>query len=401
MDNNSKYIKAAKIAALALCCSVAGGIAGAGGVVVANYFRNAVVTSEVAADNDSTSTILEGRHEASAMNVSYVETGAKMSASEIYEANVNSTVGIRTSVTTNYFGYRTTGAVAGSGFILTSDGYIVTNYHVVEDGSNIKVTTYDNKEYAAELVGYDESNDIAVLKIDAKGLTPVVLGDSEDMKVGDNVVAIGNPLGELTFSLTTGAVSALDRKITIENTSMKLIQTDCAINSGNSGGALFNEYGEVVGIVNAKYCGNSSTGSIDNIGFAIPISDVRTNLEAIIKEGCIYKPYIGISIYDPTSASQGYQGYGFPRGSQSQSVNQQIEGAIVYDVDKDSPAAKAGLESMDVITAVNGTKVSGYKDFVSMLSGGREGERYVLTVYRDGETIELTVTLALRRQSAN
>ena len=359
-------------------------------MLVLDHFRDAAVVNEASVNDTAVqsvdSTLVEGRHESSAMNVSYVDNGAKLSASEIYAANVNSTVGIRTSVTTNYFGYRTTGAVAGSGFILTSDGYIITNYHVVDGGSDIKVTTYDDTEYDAELVGYDESNDIAVLKVDAKGLNPVVLGNSGEMNVGDDVVAIGNPLGELTFSLTSGTVSALNRRITIENQSMNLIQTDCAINSGNSGGALFNEYGEVIGIVNAKYSGNSLTGSIDNIGFAIPISEVRDEIESIITEGCVYKPYIGVSIYNASAAYAG--------------AAQQANGAVVYSVEKGSPAAQAGLEAMDVITAVNGTEISGYNDLVAALSSGKVGEKVALTVERDGETIELTVTLGVRRKSA-
>ncbi|MCR5061045.1 MAG: trypsin-like peptidase domain-containing protein [Saccharofermentans sp.] len=379
MNQNIK--KAIGITAVALCCSVAGGVAGAGGVMALDYLRDAAVVNEEAVQSVD-STLVEGRHRTSAMNVSYVDNGTKLSASEIYAANVNSTVGISTSVTTNYFGYRTTGAVAGSGFILTSDGYIITNYHVVDGGSDIKVTTYDDTEYDAELVGYDESNDIAVLKVDAKGLNPVVLGNSGELNVGDGVVAIGNPLGELTFSLTSGTVSALNRRITIENQSMNLIQTDCAINSGNSGGALFNDYGEVIGIVNAKYSGNSLTGSIDNIGFAIPISDVRDEIESIITEGCVYKPYIGVSIYNDTR------------------VAQQADGAVVYSVEKGSPAAQAGLEAMDVITAVNGTEISGYSDLVAILSSGKEGEKVALTVERDGETIELTVTLGVRKESA-
>ena len=164
-----------------------------------------------------------------------MDTGKEMTAAEVYAANVNSTVGITTSITTNYFGYQTTSAAAGSGFILTQDGYILTNYHVVEGSNSIKVTTYDGTGYDATLIGYDESNDIAVLKIDATGLTPVVLGDSDKLNVGDSVVAIGNPLGELTFSLTSGAVSALNREVTLSsNVTMDLIQTDCAINSGLS-----------------------------------------------------------------------------------------------------------------------------------------------------------------------
>ena len=284
---------------------------------------------------------------------------------------------------TNFFGYQTTSAAAGSGFILSDDGYIITNYHVVEDAEDIKVTTYDNEEYNAKLIGYDEDNDIAVLKIDAKGLTPVIIGDSDNMNVGDSVVAIGNPLGELTFSLTQGAVSALNRTITFGSTSMNLIQTDCAINSGNSGGALFNSHGEVIGITNAKYSGDSSTASIDNIGFAIPINSVSDIINSIVENGYVVKPYIGVQVFD----LEGYR--------------QILEGAVVYSVEEGSPADKAGLQRNDVITKVNGEDITGQSDLRSALAKGKEGDVFTLTIYRDGDTIEVQVTPASRKVSAN
>lgn len=375
---------AAKVIALALCCSLVGGACGAGGMAVLGAFKNN--TDITAGQTEDGSTLLVGKRDGKAINLSYVDTEKELTAAEIYAANVNSTVGITTQITTNYFGYKTQAAASGSGFILTSDGYIVTNYHVVESADEIKVTTYDNKTYKAELIGYDESNDIAVLKVDADDLTPVVLGDSEQMNVGDSVVAIGNPLGELTFSLTSGSVSALNRKITINNTAMNLIQTDCAINSGNSGGALFNSHGEVIGITNAKYSGSgdSSSASIDNIGFAIPINSVRDIITSIIEKGYIEKPYIGITVYDAVSDYKG----------------KELQGAVVHSVEKDSPADKAGLQEDDIITAVNGEKISGTTDLVTILAQGEEGDKYTLTVYRDGETIEVKVKLAVRQQSA-
>ena len=174
---------------------------------------------------------------ASAINLADTETRMQMSAADIYEQNVNSTVGITTSITTNLWGYQTTSAASGSGFIITSDGYILTNYHVVEKSESITVTCYDGTAYDAQLIGFDESNDIAVLKVDASDLAPVTIGDSKALRVGESVVAIGNPLGELTFSLTGGMVSALNREVTISSgVTMDLIQTDCPINAGNSGG---------------------------------------------------------------------------------------------------------------------------------------------------------------------
>ena len=331
-------------------------------------------------------TIYEGQRESSVIDVAKVDTGKLMTPAEVYAANVNSTVGITTSVTTNFWGFQTTSAASGSGFILTADGYVLTNYHVIESSNSISVTLYDGKSYDAALIGYDESSDIAVLKIDAEGLTPVVLGDSDNLNVGDSVVAIGNPLGELTFSLTSGAVSALNREITLSNSvTMNLIQTDCAINSGNSGGALFNLYGEVIGITNAKYSGSGSGASIDNIGFAIPINHVRGIVESIIENGYVAKPYIGVTVGD---VSEETMGYGLPAG------------AAVKAVSQDSPAEKAGLQVNDIITAVNGTEISGRSELSERVSASSVGDTLTLTVYRQGKTISVEVTVGEQVQSA-
>ena len=331
-------------------------------------------------------TIYEGQRESSVIDVAKVDTGKLMTPAEVYAANVNSTVGITTSVTTNFWGFQTTSAASGSGFILTGDGYVLTNYHVIESSNSISVTLYDGKSYDAVLIGYDESSDIAVLKIDADGLTPVVLGESDNLNVGDSVVAIGNPLGELTFSLTSGAVSALNREITLSNSvTMNLIQTDCAINSGNSGGALFNLYGEVIGITNAKYSGSGSGASIDNIGFAIPINHVRGIVESIIENGYVAKPYIGVIVSD---VSEETMGYGLPAG------------AAVKAVSEDSPAEKAGLQVNDIITAVNGKEISGRTGLSEAVSAASVGDTLTLTVYRQGNTISVDVTVGEQIQSA-
>ena len=375
---------AGRVVALALCCSLLGGAVGAGAMAIGTSMTGTSGGSH----SSSTSTILQGDRPTSAINVSKIDTSKEMTAAEVYAANVNSTVGITTSITTNYWGYQTTAAASGSGFILTADGYILTNYHVIENSDSVKVTMYDGTSYDATIVGYDESNDIAVLKIDATGLTPVVLGDSDKLNVGDSVVAIGNPLGELTFSLTSGAVSALNREVTLSsNVTMDLIQTDCAINSGNSGGALFNLYGEVIGITNAKYSssGSSSEASIDNIGFAIPINSVRSIVESIIKNGYIVKPYIGVSVEDVSSEMTSY---GLPAG------------AVVRSVTDGAPAAQAGLQANDIITAVDGTEISGSNDLVQIVTAKKAGDTLKLSVYRQGQTLELTVTVAEQKQSA-
>ena len=371
-----------RICALALVFALLGGALGAGGVIWYESSRGQTGTT-----NKNEPAMLQGIRESSVLNTVTVDTGKEMTAAEVYAANVNSTVGITTSITTNYWGFQTTSAAAGSGFILTEDGYILTNYHVVENSNSITVAMYNGDTYDATLIGYDESNDVAVLKVDAEGLSPVVLGDSDNLNVGDSVVAIGNPLGELTFSLTAGLVSAKDREVTLSNSlTMDLIQTDCAINSGNSGGALFNLYGEVIGITNAKYSSSSSSSaSIDNIGFAIPINHVLPIVKSIIEKGYLSKPYVGVSVSD---VNQQTQLYGIPAG------------AAVQAVSDDSPAAKAGLQAGDVITRVNGTEITGSSDLVSLVSEAAIGDTLAMTVYRQGSTIELTVTVGEQVQSA-
>ena len=375
----------AKVTALVLSCALVGGAMGFGGSALQNHLAAKNADTEEA---QQASVVYEGSRETSVINIAQIDTSKEMTPAEVYAQNVNSTVGIRTSITTNYWGYQTQAAAAGSGFILSADGYILTNYHVVEDSNSITVSLYDGTEYDATLVGCDESNDIAVLKIDAEGLTPVVLGDSDNLNVGDQVVAIGNPLGELTFSLTTGVVSALNREVTLSsNVTMNLIQTDCAINSGNSGGALFNLYGEVVGITNAKYSSSSSSSeaSIDNIGFAIPLNHVKNIVKSIIETGIITKPYIGVTV---SSVSSEAQGYGLPTG------------AAVRSVEADSPAAKAGLKENDIITEVDGTAINSSTELVNYVGEKTPGDELTFKVYRQGEELELTVTIGEKTQSA-
>ena len=376
----------AKIVALALCCSLVGGAVGAGGVALATS-KNSAGQPETG-ELEHVAEVLEGQRPHEALSVSKIDTSKQKTAAQVYADNVNSTVGITTSInTTNFWGYQTQAAAAGSGFIISDDGYIITNHHVIEGASSIEVAMYDGTKYDAELVGYDESNDVAVLKIDAKNLTPVVLGNSDELMVGDSVVAIGNPLGELTFSLTAGTVSALDRKITMSNgLSMDLIQTDCAINSGNSGGALFNLYGEVVGITNAKYSGaGGNTASIDNIGFAIPINTVRDIVRSIIEKGYISKPYIGVSVGD---VGEEALTYGLPKG------------AAIRSVVEDGPAAKAGIQENDIITGVNGTEITCGDDLVKAIGAVQVGDEVELDVYRQNKTLKLKVIVEEKIQQA-
>ena len=368
---------------IALCCSVLGGLIGAGGVLFAQQLQAEEVPEE---PEQNISYIMQGVRENSVIEMVKVETGRQLTPAEVYAANVGSTVGITTSVTTNFWGYQSTSAASGSGFVISDDGYILTNFHVIEDSSHISVSMYNGDSYDATLVGYDESNDIAVLKIEAEGLAPVILGDSDNLNVGDSVVAIGNPLGELTFTLTSGAISAKDREVTMSgNMTMNLLQTDCAINSGNSGGALFNMYGEVIGVTNAKYStSSSSSASIDNIGFAIPINTIMNIVESIIEKGYVSKPYIGISVTDVSAETQQY---GVPAGAAVQSVSE------------NGPAAQAGLQRGDVITAVDGKAMTS-TELVSFVGSASVGQQIVFSVYRQGETLEITVDVGEQIQSA-
>lgn len=363
------------VVALALCFAILGGAIGGGTVWLLTH------NNTTSAGGSSSTTIQQGRHENVTVDINEIETGKLMTAAEVYAKNVNSTVGIQTSITsTNLWGQQTTSAASGSGFILTADGYIVTNYHVIQNANSVTVSTYGGASYNAKIVGYDESNDLAVLKIEATGLSPVVLGSSEKLNVGDTVLAIGNPLGELTFSLTTGVVSALNREVTFSGgTVMDLLQTDCAINSGNSGGALFNLYGEVVGITNAKYSGSSSSGaSIDNIAFAIPIGSVRAIVESIIEKGYYAKPVIGVSV---TDVDENSRQLGIPAG------------AWVKEVTAGGAAEAAGIQANDVITAINGTEISGVSDLKRILAKASAGDELSLVIWRKNRSLTLTVVV--------
>ncbi len=377
---------ASKVVALGLVCALVGGCVGGGGVLLGTSLMSGSGGS-VAASNATA--LVQSSRTSALETVGYDTTGESMTPSQIYAANVNSCVGITATVTYNIWGYSTPAAVSGSGFVLTEDGYIVTNYHVVEDTDegSITVNMYDGTSYEATLVGYDEDNDIAVLKVDAEGLTPVVIGDSDDLSVGDDVVAIGNPLGELTFSLTSGCVSALDREITLSTGTMTLIQTDAAINSGNSGGPLFNEYGEVIGITNAKYSSSSSSSesSIDNIGFAIPINSVMSIIESIIENGYVVKPYLGVSLQD----------YSF-----TDMDGNTIAGAMIYSVVSGEAADTAGLTRGDLITAIDGQEITSASDATTAVNKHSPGDEITITIDRNGESMDVTVTLGEYQESA-
>ena len=360
-----------KLTAMALCCALLGGAVG-GGIVwgVGNH-------------SGETSVNVSGRT-VSQVSLKTVDGQTEMSDAEIYAANVNSVVSINVTGTSgyNFFGQPVQSASSGSGFVLTSDGYIVTNYHVVKDAQTVKVTMYNGDEYDAQYVGGDEDYDIAVIKIEATGLPAVTLGNSEELNVGDHVLAIGNPLGELTFSMSGGMVSSVNRTINVDGTPFNMIQTDTSINPGNSGGPLLNSYGEVVGIVSAKYSSTGSNGeTAEGLGFAIPINDVSSMIQDIMTNGYVSnRAYLGATI-------------GTLNASMAQQYRYDItEGAFVYSVEDGGPADQAGLQLGDVITAIDDTEITSLDDLTAARKSYTAGDTCTLTVYRQGETITLQLT---------
>ena len=321
----------AKITAIVLAGAIVSGACGYGGAMLANH-----------ASYGST-TITQSSRTASAVTVKKVDGQTAMSPAEVYASTVNSVVSINCSSTsTNIFGQSTESASSGSGFIITSDGYI--------------------------------------LKVDAKDLTPVTLGDSTNVNVGDTVLAVGNPLGELTFSMSQGIVSCCDRAINVDGTPFNMIQVDASINPGNSGGPLLNLYGEVVGIVSAKYSSYSNT-SVEGLGFAIPINDVQTIITDIMENGQVTdKPYLAITAGTMTSqmAAQ-YQ------------INVS-EGVFVYSVEKGGAGDKAGLK-------LNDTAITSMEDLSAAKKNYKAGDTVTLTVYRDGQEITTQLTFDTQPQT--
>lgn len=358
-----------------------GGSAGVGGALLAGTVFNTSTHSSQSVTNLMENTLPP----TTTVNMTQADGLSTMTLTEIYNAYANSCVVItcQTTYTTNTWYGPTSGTAtsAGSGFVISDNGYIVTNYHVIDGAETIWITFYDGSEYEATYIGGEESNDIAVLKIDATGLTPVVLGDSDALSVGETVSTIGNALGTLSFSQTHGIVSGLSRSVTYsDGTIINMLQTDCTINSGNSGGPLFDQYGRVVGITSAKYSnnGDSSSASVENIGFAIPINDVKDIITDIMEHGYVIRPYMGVTVATVTSEYAQY--FGWPSG------------AYVNDVESGSCAEAAGLKKGDIITMLEDTEITSASELTTAKNRYAVGDTVQLTVYRSGEYLTLTIT---------
>lgn len=355
---------------IVLCMIVSGGV-GFGGAAAANaLFGNDTPSSAKAGSVKTTGYTLEDA------------TGSNKTVQEITKEARPSVVEIKTeSVSSDSWMQQYVTQGAGSGVIITSDGYIVTNNHVIEGASKITVTTSDQQEYDAELVGTDPITDIAVLKIKAEGLTPATYGNSDQLAVGDMAVAIGNPLGELGGTVTAGIISALDRELAIDGKTMTLLQTDSSINPGNSGGGLFNGDGQLIGIVVAK----SSGSDVEGLGFAIPINKAADVAQQILENGYVSgQPSTGMS-YTESSGQSSTMDRLFNNGQSTTYV-------YIAAVDGTN-AQKAGFQKGDMVYAVDGTEITSFNTLSSIVTSHSVGDKLKFTIVRNGQKMDLTLTL--------
>ena len=379
--NGSKAARSVVALALAAAMGFVGGFAGAkvggtGKVVIQQAAPSTSASSSSSSDGSITS--------ASA-------SGSSLSTEQVADLVSPSVVVITTEQVVysqwSWYGQNQVESGAGSGVIISSDGYILTCAHVVDGASTITVTI-DDKDYTATLVGEDTTSDIAVIKIDADGLTPATVGDSDSLKVGQSVMAVGNPLGELGGTVTGGMISALNRSVTIQGTSstntMSLIQMDASVSPGNSGGGLFNMNGELIGIVNAK----SSSSDAEGLGFAIPINDAIKVAEELLQNGYVTgRPYLGISYLAVTDAQT------------AQQLGVNSYGVYIMEVVKGGPAEQAGLKAGDRIVSIDGTEIASKDDLGTLMQKHAAGDTLSITVARDGQMQTVSVTLGEKTAS--
>ncbi len=377
---SGKGVGAGLIAAC-LVVSVVGGAAGSWGMSYLSRQEGTVFYQAVG----STEKENENGEQSPADGVQAGYTGGVLSVSEIAALASPSVVEISTETVSrsNFLGqYIQSGA--GSGVIFSEDGIVVTNDHVVDGASTITVRTKDGESYEATLLGTDSKTDIAILRIEADGLTPAILGDSDALSVGEYAMAIGNPLGQLGGTVTDGIVSALSREVNVNGENMTLLQTNAAINPGNSGGGLFNEKGELIGIVNAKSSnGASSSGaSIEGLGFAIPVNTVKNSVQELLDYGYVRgRPALGITLLNVQNAQDAFQ-YRVSR-----------LGVYVQSVTEGGASEKAGVQVGDCIIALGDVAVSTHAEVKSQLNNYAVGDTVQLQVIRDGRTLTLDVTL--------
>ena len=379
--NGKRVARSAVALVLAAAMGFAGGFVGAkfggsGKVVIQQVAPSSTANSSDSADSSITAAS---------------SSGSSLTTEQVADLVSPSVVVITTEQVVysqwSWYGQNQVESGAGSGVIISSDGYILTCAHVVDGASNITVTIND-KDYTATLVGEDTTSDIAVIKIDADGLTPATVGNSDSLKVGQNVMAVGNPLGELGGTVTGGMISALNRSVTIQGSSsvntMSLIQMDASVSPGNSGGGLFNMNGELVGIVNAK----SSSSDAEGLGFAIPINDAIKVAQELLENGYVTgRPYLGITYLAVTDAQTASQ------------LGVNAYGVYVVEVVKGGPAEKAGLQAGDRIVSVDGTEIASKDDLGTLMQKHAAGDTLSITIARDGQMQTVNVTLGEKTAS--
>lgn len=370
-----------RLAVVALCCALLGSLLG-GATVGLIMYRAQNQTGGTPAVSEQKTPAGDSEPRPTTPPSEGILTPA-----QVYQENVGAVVGVYNETATGgLFGQSTEVSSSGTGFLISSDGEILTNYHVIQGASRLTVALYSGAAYEARVLGYEAESDIALLKIDASGLPTVTLGDSDSLYVGAEVAAVGNPLGELTYSLNVGYISAMNRYVSTDGTSIDMMQIDASINPGNSGGPLFDMGGSVVGITTAKYSGTTAMGtSIEGIGFAIPINDVVKILDDLRENGRVpNRAFIGITV---STVAAAHSGSGLPDGAYVESVTENSSGAL------------AGLRAGDVITAVNGVGIAGVEDLSGELKNYRASDTATLTVYRSGRTLELTISFDAKPES--
>mgnify|MGYP002574850702 CR=1 FL=1 len=372
-----KKLNGGKLARSAVALVLAAAMGFAGGFVGAKYGGGSkVVIQQVERPASSDSSTDSTGNSISATS------GTGLSTAQVAEMVSPSVVVITTEQVVysqwSWYGQSQVESGAGSGVIITEDGYIITNNHVVSGASQVTVRTSDGTEYPATVVGADSKTDIAVLKIEATGLTPAVVGDSDSLQVGEFTLAVGNPLGELGGTVTDGIISALDREVTVENQTMNLLQTNAAVSPGNSGGGLFNERGELIGIVNAKSSGQNAEG----LGFAIPVNTAIQVAEELINNGYVTgRPAMGVTVLSINDAQTAFQ-YG---------VNQ--AGVYVQSVNEGGAADKAGLQPGDRFVSIDGTAVNSTSDITGIIGEHAVGDTIEVQVVRGTQIVTANVTL--------
>jgi serine protease Do len=371
-----------------VACSIFSLLIGLGGGFLASmfYYKTLELNNE---PTPTVSSIATGQSELRNSENASIYTASTIekdygSVADIYADTVDAIVGIVVEIESSSGWNTFTSTSSGSGVIISEDGYIVTNNHVIANAKKITVYLNDKESYTAQLVGLDVQLDLALLKIDANNLKYMVLGNSDEIVVGEMVLVIGNPLGYLSQSLTVGYISGLEREITLDNEKMVLLQTDAAVNPGNSGGALINTRGELIGIINAKSYGSE----IDGIGFAIPINDIKEVLDDIVSFGYVKgRPYLGVGLGEITSQST-LNWYNMMYG-----MNLTKLGVYVASIEEGSAAQAAGIKEFDCITTFDGVEVLSMTHLKELIDGCTVGQNVDVTIVRGSETLTLDVVI--------